>query len=75
MKIKRFLKRNYKGVIKAVLILILALIAYVIAHKAGTAERGYEALGGEIFIPFLIIFAKDIWKIIKEPFCARKENQ
>ena len=72
MKIKRFLKKNYKGIIKAVLILTLALIAYVIAHKAGTAERGYEAMGGEIFIPFLIIFAEDIWEIIKAPF--RKES-
>ena len=66
--IKRFLKKNYKGIIKAVLILTLALIAYVIAHKAGTAERGYEAMGGEIFIPFLIIFAEDIFEIIKAPF-------
>lgn len=69
MKVKRFLKQNYKGIIKGGLILAAAIFAYILAHKAGTAERRYEAVGGEIFVPFLIIFAKDIWKVIKAPFC------
>lgn len=68
MKIKRFLKQNYKTIIKAVLTLAVAIVAYIIAHKAGTAARGYEAIGGEIFIPFLIVFAEDIWGIFKAPF-------
>ena len=74
MKIKRFLKHNYKAIIKYTLILAVAIIAYELAHKAGTAERGYEAVGGEIFIPLLIIFAEDIWKIIKAPFKEIKER-
>lgn len=74
MKIKRFLKQNYKAIIKAALILTAAIVAYILAHKAGTAERGYEAIGGEIFIPFLIIFAEDIWEIIKAPFKVIKER-
>ena len=74
MKIKRFLKKNYKTIIKATLITAVAIIAYELAHDVGTAERGYEAIGGEIFIPLLIIFAKPIWKIIKEPFKAVKER-
>lgn len=68
MKIKRFLKQNYKAIIKAVLTLTVAAIAYVLAHKAGTEMRGYEAIGGEIFVPLFIIFADDIWAIITSPF-------
>lgn len=57
-----------KTIIKTVLILAVAIIAYILAHKAATVERGYEAIGGEIFVPFLVIFAKDIWEMIIEPF-------
>ena len=71
---KRFFKLNGKTIIKAILLLAAALVAYTLAHKAGTAERGYDAVGGEIFIPFLIVFAKDIWEIIKAPFKAVKAN-
>lgn len=74
MKIKRFLKHNYKAIIKYTLILAAAIIAYIVAHKAGTEWRGYEAVGGEIFIPLLIVFAEDIWEIIKAPFKAIKER-
>lgn len=63
-----------KTIVKAVLILAAAIVAYILAHEAGTAERGYEAIGGEIFIPFLIIFAEDIWKFIKAPFEVLKER-
>ena len=59
---------------QAVLVLAVAIFAYILAHKAGTAERGYEAVGGEIFIPLLIIFAKPLWEIIKAPFKAVKDN-
>ena len=71
---KKFFKRNAKAIIKYTLILAVAVIAYIIAHKAGTAERGYEAVGGEIFVPLLIIFAKPIWEIIKAPFKAVKSS-
>ena len=71
---KRFFKRNAKPIIKAVLILAAAIIAYILAHKAGTAERGYEAVGGELFVPALIIFAEDIWEMVKEPFKAVFKN-
>lgn len=60
--------------IKTVLILAVAIIAYILAHKAATVERGYEAIGGEIFVPFLVIFAKGIWEMIIEPFKAVKER-
>lgn len=65
---KKFFKRNAKPILKATLIFAAAIVAYILAHKAGTAERGYEAIGGEIFVPLLIVFAEDIWEIIKAPF-------
>lgn len=68
----RFIIHNRKAIIKTLIIGTVAVGAYVLAHKAGTAERGYEAIGGEIFIPFLIIFAKDIWGMVAEPFKAIK---
>ena len=67
-KVLRLIIHNRKAIIKTLIIGAVAVGAYMLAHKAGTAERGYEAVGGEIFIPFLIIFAKDIWGMIKEPF-------
>ena len=71
---KKFFKRNAKDIIKYTLILAVAVIAYILAHKAGTTERGYEAVGGEIFVPLLIVFAEDIWEIIKAPFKEVKSN-
>ena len=71
---KRFFKTNKKAILKHTLILAAAILAFVLAHKIGTSERGYEAVGGEIFVPFLIVFAKKIWEIIKEPFKAVKSE-
>ena len=70
---KSFIVHNRKAIIKTFVIGTVAFIAYALAHRAGTAEREYEAVGGEVFIPFLIIFAKDIWEIIKAPFKAVRD--
>lgn len=72
---KRFLKRNGKTLLKYTFILALAIAAFLLAHKAGTAERGYEAIGGEIFVPLLIVFAEDIWEGIKAPFKAVEASE
>ena len=69
---KRFIKRNRKKIIKTLAIVTVALIAYQIAHNVATAERGYEAVGGELFVPLLVIFGKDILKLLAEPFKAIK---
>lgn len=66
-KIFRFIIHNRKNIIKAIVIGTVAIVAYEIAHHFATIERGYEAIGGEIFVPFLIIFAEDIWGMFKEP--------
>lgn len=72
MKIKNYLKKNRKTIITAVLILAAAVVAYILAHKVATIERRYSAVGGEIFIPFLILFGEDILEMIKSPFKAVK---
>lgn len=71
---KRVFKRYWKAIIKTVLLVTVSVVAYNIAHEIGTAERGYEAVGGEIFVPFFVFFAKDIWKMIVEPFKMIKER-
>lgn len=57
-----------KKIFKYIAICTVALVAYAIAHELATMERGYEAIGGEIFIPFIVLLAKPMWKMIKEPF-------
>lgn len=43
----------------------VAGVAYLWAHHGATLERGYEAIGGEIFVPLLIIIGWCIWRSIK----------
>lgn len=66
-----FLKSNRTKIILAV----AAIVTYILAHKAGTAERGYEAIGGEMFVPFVVLFAPEFWELIKAPFKAVKANE
>ena len=73
-KFLRYIIHNRKKIAKNLAIVGIAIGAYVLAHNFATMERGYEAIGAEIFIPFLIIFAKDIWGMIKEPFKAVRND-
>ncbi len=65
----RYIKRNSWAIFKSVLLAMAAVVAFKMAHNYATMDRGYIAYGGEIFIPLFIIFGKQIWEIIKEPFC------
>lgn len=71
-KFLRFIVHNRRAIIKTLAIGITAIVAYEMAHKLGSMQRGTEAIGGEIFIPFLVIFAKPLWEMIKEPFETTK---
>ena len=69
MKVIKFLKANKKVILKWFLVGVLTLIAFVGLHKLATVERGYNAIGGEIFmflIPFFVWIAPEIKKSIKE---------
>ena len=61
------MKKIFKYIVYGVLLGTVALVAFAIAHELATMERGYDAIGGEIFIPFLVLFGKDIWKAMKVP--------
>ncbi len=50
--------------IKLLAVLLLALIAYAILAKVSYMERGYFAVGGEMFVPIGII-AWGIYNIFK----------
>lgn len=63
-RIKNFARNNWWEITKAVLLTIITILIYVYCHKLATIERGYEAIGGEMFA-FLIPFAlwmKSSWK-------------
>ena len=58
-----------KKCIKWFCVLTISVIAFVVTHKIATSDRGYNALGGEVFmlmIPFFVWAAPEIKKSIKE---------
>ena len=69
MKVIKFLKENWKWILKWVFAFVLSAVAFILFHKLATIERGYNAIGGEIFvflIPFFVWIAPEIKKSIKE---------
>ena len=66
---KKFFKKNLRFVIKWSVVLLVAVIFYKVCHYIATLDRGYEAIGGEVFmflIPFFVWIAPEIKKSIKE---------
>lgn len=66
------IKRNYlKWILKILGIAALTIYCYLLAHEAATAERGYDAVGGELcafLIPYFIWLApklKETTKAVK----------
>ena len=69
MKVIKFLKANKKWILKWVFVFVLSAVAFILLHKLATVERGYNAIGGEMFmflIPFFVWVAPEIKKSIKE---------
>ena len=66
---KRFFKKNLKFIIKWAVVLLVAVMFYKVCHYVATMERGYESIGGEMFmllIPLFVWIAPEIKKSIKE---------
>ena len=66
---KKFFKKNYKFIIKWLVVLSVSVMLYKLCHYIATLDRGYEAIGGEMFmflIPFFVWVAPEIKKSIKE---------
>ena len=69
MKVIKFLKANKKVILKSSFVFVLSAVAFVGLNKLATVERGYNAIGGEMFmflIPFFVWIAPEIKKSIKE---------
>ena len=69
MKVIKFLKENWKWILKWVFVFVLSAVAFILLHKLATVERGYNEIGGEMFmflIPFFVWVAPEIKKSIKE---------
>lgn len=72
---KNWFDRNAGKIFKWLVIGCITLTAYIVMHDAATAERGYQAIGGEaaaFLIPLLIIFAPHFGDYNEEG--AAKEN-
>ena len=66
-KVKKI--KMIKKCIKWVCVLAISVTAFVVTHKIATSDRGYNALGGEVFmlmIPFFVWISPEIKKSIKE---------
>ena len=49
--------KKYKKIIKWFLIILLSVLSFVLFNKFASLSRGYNAIGGEIFmllIPFVV---------------------
>ena len=69
MKVIKFLKANKKWILKWFFVILLSVVAFLGLHKLATVERGYNAIGGEMFmflIPLFVWIAPEIKKSIKE---------
>ena len=61
MNLRKLFKQHRKSIITAVIVTIATIMAFILAHNAATVERGYKAIGGEVFallLPFLFFTAK-----------------
>ena len=74
---RKFLKlivHNRKAIVKTLVIGTLAVVVYAVAHEIATMMRGYEAIGGEVFLPLLVVLAEPIAKFITAPFSEVNGN-
>ena len=66
---KKFFKKNLRFIIKWAIVLFASVMLYKLCHYVATLDRGYEAIGGEMFmflIPFFVWIAPEIKKSTKE---------
>ena len=64
---KKFIEANCRTIIKVLIWASVLIIGFIVAHNLATAERGYDAIGGEITIFALPVlwWAKPSLKDIK----------
>ena len=65
MKALKIVKKHYKSVLLIVAVVGILYFCFSLIHDIATAQRGYEAVGGEIFIfllPYLVYVAVQNFK-------------
>lgn len=76
MKILKMLIK--KVPVKWIVLSILGVALFLLAHKLATVERSYNAMGGEMFmllIPFFVWVAQDFKKFFKEDENGKVQNR
>ena len=61
---------KFKTFLKYAALAVVGILLYYILHGQATAERGYEAIGGEVFA----IFLPAIWAVIESSFRDWKQE-
>jgi hypothetical protein len=61
-KLIKFWKANYKPILKGVILAGVLIYGYTVLHNIATAQRGYNAIGGEISVFFIPL----LWWAVKE---------
>lgn len=62
------MRRMYKSLLRYSVLTVIGIVLYKYGAEAALAERGYHAIGGEIFflfIPFLAPLFQDVLQGIK----------
>lgn len=76
MKILKMLIKKVS--VKWVVLSVLGVALFMLAHKLATVERSYNAMGGEMFmllIPFFVWVAQDFKKFFKEDKNGKQKNR
>ena len=55
--IEKFIKKNWYKIIAGIVTAMTLIALYRTTHDTATQQRGYEAIGGEIFILAIPAFA------------------
>lgn len=74
MKVVKIVKKYGKKVLLAVSVVVAIILGYLMLHDIATAQRCYEAIGGEIFVffvPYLIYSIIENVKDTKEAYKNR----
>lgn len=72
-KFVKFMRKNFKKILIAAVVIAAVFIGYDILHNIATAERGYDAIGGEIFIFLLPYLIKTVIETAKDTAAVLKE--
>ena len=74
-RVVKFIKRYCVYILLVVAALAVLIGGYLILHHIATAERGYEAIGGEICVFFVPLIIYAIHRNIKDTKEALRDEK